>query len=137
MQSCECCGLSEECTRSYMGRVRAAYCGRYVCGLCAEAVKEELGRSKSVATMEEALSAHMKVCAQFHHAAWADPLVQLANVAELMRQILRKSSDGGSSPNSLKRPMSLSSQQWRSALLPSGIARSNSCFTLKGPSDLP
>lgn len=137
MESCECCGLAEECTRSYVARVRAVFCGRYICGLCAEAVKEEQGRSKSEVTIEEALSAHMNVCSQFKHAARADPLVQLANVAELMRQILRKSSDGGSSPNSPKRPMSLNSPRWRSSLPSTTITRSSSCFTMKPSTDLP
>ncbi|BBN17655.1 hypothetical protein Mp_7g16100 [Marchantia polymorpha subsp. ruderalis] len=124
MQSCECCGLKEECTRAYIGHVRTLFCGRYVCGLCAEAVKEERGRLQS-ASMEDALRAHMVVCAQFNHAARADPLVQLAAVAELMRQILRKS---GSNPGS---PSGSPKRQWRSNVAP---LRSQSCIVLKAPS---
>lgn len=132
MQACESCGLTEECTRSYVARVRSVFCGRYICGLCTEAVKEERGR-KRLDTMEEALEAHMAVCAQFNHAARADPLVQLANVAELMRQILRKSVEGGSSPNNSPkiRPASFRSSGWGSALAPShGMIRSISCTSL-------
>ncbi|CAM6106346.1 unnamed protein product [Calypogeia fissa] len=129
MQACECCGLAEECTRSYVARVRSVFCGRYICGLCTEAVKEERGRNRS-ATMEEALNAHMAVCAQFNRAARADPLVQLANVAELMRQILRKSAEGGSAPNSPKRPASFRSSGWRNTASSNGIIRSTSCTSI-------
>ncbi|KAL3678870.1 hypothetical protein R1sor_021826 [Riccia sorocarpa] len=117
MQPCECCGVTEECTSAYVGRVRDMFCDRYVCGLCAEAVKEERGRLKS-ASMEEALQAHMLVCAQFNHAARTDPLVQLAAVAELMRQILRKNSSNPGSPSSSPK------RQWRSNATP---LRSQSC----------
>lgn len=43
---CECCGLTEECTEEYIKRVRDRYSGRWICGLCAEAVKDELLRSE-------------------------------------------------------------------------------------------
>ncbi|KAF2301165.1 hypothetical protein GH714_020572 [Hevea brasiliensis] len=38
---CECCGMSEECTPEYIDRVRNKFLGKWICGLCAEAVKEE------------------------------------------------------------------------------------------------
>nr|POE59533.1 hypothetical protein CFP56_43416 [Quercus suber] len=38
---CHCCGLTEECTLDYIARVRERYQGRWICGLCAEAVKDE------------------------------------------------------------------------------------------------
>ncbi|CAJ1972009.1 unnamed protein product [Sphenostylis stenocarpa] len=41
---CCCCGLVEECTHAYIGRVKEKYGGRWICGLCAEAVKEERER---------------------------------------------------------------------------------------------
>jgi hypothetical protein len=136
MQSCECCGLAEECTPSYVSQVRATFCGRYVCGLCTEAVREERWRLNPAATMEEGLSAHMKVCAQFNVADRVDPLVQLANIADLMRQILRKSSSPSSSPNnSVKRPMNVKSHSWRSSPPPLSLARSKSCFPGTPPSD--
>ncbi|GAU26683.1 hypothetical protein TSUD_314600 [Trifolium subterraneum] len=53
---CYCCGLTEECTPSYINRVRDSYHGRWICGLCAEAVKEE--SLKSIST-DEALKRHM------------------------------------------------------------------------------
>ncbi|KAF8783691.1 hypothetical protein HU200_000385 [Digitaria exilis] len=39
---CECCGFTEECTPAYIAAVRAEYLGRWVCGLCAEAVGDEI-----------------------------------------------------------------------------------------------
>lgn len=75
--------------------------------------------------MEEALNAHMAVCAQFNRAARLDPLVQLADVAELMRQILRRSVEGGSLPNSPK-----SRSKWRAPAPSHGMIRSTSCTPL-------
>uniref|UniRef100_A0A0D3G2V1 DUF1677 family protein n=1 Tax=Oryza barthii TaxID=65489 RepID=A0A0D3G2V1_9ORYZ len=55
---CECCGMSEECTAAYAGAVRRRFSGRWVCGLCAEAVAEEAGKKKG-GEREAALAAHM------------------------------------------------------------------------------
>ncbi|CAN6168780.1 unnamed protein product [Urochloa humidicola] len=43
--ACECCGFTEECTAPYIARVRSRYGGRWICGLCGDAVGEELGRA--------------------------------------------------------------------------------------------
>ncbi|GMI75706.1 hypothetical protein HRI_001239900 [Hibiscus trionum] len=43
---CECCGMSEECTPEYIERVRSKYMGKWICGLCAEAVKEEMEKKQ-------------------------------------------------------------------------------------------
>ncbi|CAN6230951.1 unnamed protein product [Urochloa humidicola] len=61
---CECCGMSEECTPAYIGTVRRRFSGRWVCGLCAEAVAEEAG--KRGGDREAALAAHMAVCRRFN-----------------------------------------------------------------------
>ncbi|KAK1631675.1 hypothetical protein QYE76_005990 [Lolium multiflorum] len=56
---CECCGFTEECTPEYIAAVRAEYLGRWVCGLCAEAVGDEVRRAGSGAiTTAEALDRH-------------------------------------------------------------------------------
>ncbi|KQK21325.1 uncharacterized protein LOC100835759 [Brachypodium distachyon] len=57
--ACECCGLTEECTARYIADVRARYGGRWICGLCGDAVAEELGRGVSPV---EALDRHVSVC---------------------------------------------------------------------------
>uniref|UniRef100_A0A0D9VV53 DUF1677 family protein n=1 Tax=Leersia perrieri TaxID=77586 RepID=A0A0D9VV53_9ORYZ len=40
--ACECCGFTQECTAAYMAAVRARHGGRWICGLCGDAVGEEL-----------------------------------------------------------------------------------------------
>ncbi|KAL0330627.1 UNVERIFIED_CONTAM: hypothetical protein Sangu_1608200 [Sesamum angustifolium] len=59
---CECCGLTEECTEEYIKRVRERYSGRWICGLCGEAVKDEIVRSEKRIGNEEALNQHMSFC---------------------------------------------------------------------------
>nr|XP_012570741.1 uncharacterized protein LOC101488315 [Cicer arietinum] len=68
---CSCCGLVEECTHAYIACVRERFGGRWICGLCAEAVKEERVRSESekIITMDEALRRHTKFCQQFNSSA--------------------------------------------------------------------
>uniref|UniRef100_A0A0D3HDU3 DUF1677 family protein n=1 Tax=Oryza barthii TaxID=65489 RepID=A0A0D3HDU3_9ORYZ len=38
---CECCGLREDCTVEYIAGVKADFGGRWLCGLCSEAVRDE------------------------------------------------------------------------------------------------
>ncbi|KAK1323461.1 hypothetical protein QJS10_CPA02g01194 [Acorus calamus] len=88
---CECCGLSEDCTQAYIRRVRDRYCGRWVCGLCSEAVKEEsqrLGHSHHI-IVGEAVSAHMEICMKYNRTTRLNPSKSLARA---MSDILKKSS---------------------------------------------
>ncbi|KAL1557274.1 hypothetical protein AAHA92_07867 [Salvia divinorum] len=62
---CECCGLTEECTGEYIKRVRDRFSGRWICGLCSEAVKDEVVRSEKRIGNEEALNQHMSFCKKF------------------------------------------------------------------------
>jgi len=97
---CECCGMSEECTPSYICRVRELFCGRWVCGLCAEAVKEEHHRMGRGVPMEDALRIHMAVCIKFNKVSRSSPALYLADA---MRELLKKSSQANSlrsNPNS-------------------------------------
>lgn len=83
---CECCGMSEEFTTEYIERVKEKYLGKWVCGLCAEAVKEEL--EKNGGKKEEAINAHMSACVKFNKYGRAFPvLVQ----AQAMKEMLKKS----------------------------------------------
>uniref|UniRef100_A0A0E0JXP1 DUF1677 family protein n=1 Tax=Oryza punctata TaxID=4537 RepID=A0A0E0JXP1_ORYPU len=82
---CECCGMSEECTAAYIGEVRRRFSGRWVCGLCAEAVTEEAG--KNGGEHEAALAAHMAVCKRFNGFGRTHPALFQADA---MRDILRK-----------------------------------------------
>lgn len=111
---CECCGMSEEYTPEYVKRVRDKFSGKWICGLCSEAVKEEM--EKNGGMIEEALNSHMNHCARFNKLGRAYPVL---GQAEAMREILKKSSRiraKSMSPRDLK------------GLRKGGISRSSSCI---------
>ncbi|KAG6387999.1 hypothetical protein SASPL_153196 [Salvia splendens] len=108
---CECCGMLEECTPQYVKKVRGTY-GQMICGLCSEAVKEEM--EKNGGKREEALHAHVSVCARFNRLGRAYPVLCQA---EVMRDILRKN-----------RAKSLSPRDKGGTNQRGGIARSSSCI---------
>ncbi|KAK8556044.1 hypothetical protein V6N13_070115 [Hibiscus sabdariffa] len=92
---CECCGLKEDCTQDYINDVKAKFDGKWLCGLCSEAVRDEVSRSKKKQfRVEEAVAAHMSFCGKFK----SNPAVR---VADGMRQLLRRS--GVNSPSSSKK----------------------------------
>ncbi|KAK4837240.1 hypothetical protein QYF36_003888 [Acer negundo] len=41
------CELTEECTHAYIERICKQYQGKWICGLCAEAIKDEIIRTES------------------------------------------------------------------------------------------
>ncbi|KAH6783822.1 DUF1677 family protein [Perilla frutescens var. hirtella] len=110
---CECCGMSEECTPQYVKRLRERY-GQMICGLCSEAVKEEM--EKNGGKREEALHAHVSACARFNRLGRAYPVLCQA---EAMREILRKNRAKSLSPRDKG-----GTNQKRGG----GIARSSSCI---------
>ncbi|GJT84974.1 reverse transcriptase domain-containing protein [Tanacetum coccineum] len=114
---CECCGLKEECTPAYITAIRERYQGNWICGLCGEAVKDEMIRSKRLISTEEAMTRHMTFCRGSLSAP--NPVVHLIAA---MRQILKRSLD---SPRSLRSmpssPMVKSSES-------GGLARCESCM---------
>ncbi|KAF8725575.1 hypothetical protein HU200_020111 [Digitaria exilis] len=84
---CACCSVPEECTAAYIWRVRAAHCGSWVCGLCAEAVGERR-RREPAAGVEAALRWHTAVCRDFNATTRLNPKLSLAGS---MRDIARRS----------------------------------------------
>lgn len=90
MVRCECCGLKEDCTQDYISEVKANFDGKWLCGLCSEAVRDELVKGF---VGDEAMKAHMAFCSKFK----ANPAVR---VADGMRQLLRRRSGDLSSPSS-------------------------------------
>ncbi|KAL5218960.1 hypothetical protein ABZP36_019644 [Zizania latifolia] len=87
VMSCECCELEEECTGEFIGGVRAYFGGRWLCGLCSEAVKYEAGKcSPRAPDVEEAVRAHMAFCRMLKRGGPAE------RVAEGMCQMLRTAS---------------------------------------------
>ncbi|XP_073006160.1 uncharacterized protein [Typha latifolia] len=91
---CECCGLKEDCTQDYISSVKANFDGKWLCGLCSEAVRDEVGKeTKKGHGVEEAMRAHMAFCRRTR----ANPAVE---VADGMRQMLRRRSAEMSRPAS-------------------------------------
>ncbi|GKV24725.1 hypothetical protein SLEP1_g34304 [Rubroshorea leprosula] len=62
---CDSCGFTEECTPAYILRVRERHQGRWICGLCIEAVKDEVHRSDTAISTAEALNRHINFCEEF------------------------------------------------------------------------
>ncbi|XP_047966968.1 uncharacterized protein LOC125211284 [Salvia hispanica] len=85
---CECCGLTEECTEAYVELVRERYSGRWICGLCAEAVKEEMAR---IGSCEEALDRHLNFCRNFKNLC--PPKRPTEELIAAVKQVLLRSLD--------------------------------------------
>ncbi|CAK9154396.1 unnamed protein product [Ilex paraguariensis] len=93
LAKCECCGLKEDCTQDYITEVKAKFEGKWLCGLCSEAVRDEVDRGKKPSGMEEAVKAHMSFCRKYK----SNPAIR---VADGMRQMLRRRSGDLSSSSS-------------------------------------
>ncbi|KNA03797.1 hypothetical protein SOVF_205700 [Spinacia oleracea] len=78
---CECCGLKEECTVEYINAIKENYNGKWLCGLCSEAVRDEVNRNG----VEDAVRAHMSFCSNYNSSP-------ASRVADGMRQMLRRRS---------------------------------------------
>ncbi|CAI9753788.1 unnamed protein product [Fraxinus pennsylvanica] len=111
---CECCGMTEECTPGYVGQVRDKFSGKWICGLCSEAVKEET--DKNGGNREEALNSHMHACVRFNKYGRAYPILYQA---EAMREILKKRQ---------VRSKSMGARDNAAATKKGGILRSSSCI---------
>ncbi|XP_051129496.1 uncharacterized protein LOC127250324 [Andrographis paniculata] len=94
LAKCECCGLKEDCTQHYISQVKAKFQGKWLCGLCSEAVADEPDKST-----DEAVKAHMSFCRKYK----SNPAVR---VADGMRQMLRRRSEESGSSNSSPSPSS-------------------------------
>lgn len=87
---CYCCGLTEECTPRYINGVRERYEGRWICGLCAEAVKEEgLKLKDDDVSTDEALKRHMK----FRSSTSSPPNKPTLDLILAMKHLLFRSLD--------------------------------------------
>ncbi|XP_057426784.1 uncharacterized protein LOC130720178 [Lotus japonicus] len=105
---CCCCGLVEECTQAYIARVKERFGGRWICGLCAEAVKEERVREKKMISMDEALDRHIGFCQEFRYSAPNEE-----DLVHAVKQILFRSLDSPRKERFSCRP----------------LGRSQSCFS--------
>ncbi|OEL25399.1 hypothetical protein BAE44_0013580, partial [Dichanthelium oligosanthes] len=83
---CACCGLKEDCTQEYIDNVKGNFGGKWLCGLCSEAVRDELSKDRSKEDgIEEAIKAHMEFCRM----PLSSPAVR---VADGMKEMLRRRS---------------------------------------------
>ncbi|OIT38725.1 PREDICTED: uncharacterized protein LOC109239039 [Nicotiana attenuata] len=105
LAKCDCCGLKEDCTKDYINEVKGNFEGKWLCGLCSEAVRYEVNRGKQFLGMEEAVKAHMSFCGNFKS---NNPAV---HVADGMRQMLRRRSGDLSSNSSSQYTTSISTSQ--------------------------
>lgn len=119
---CDCCGLTEECTLSYIAKIRERYQGRWICGLCAEAIKDEVFRSGRIISSEEALNRHMNFCMKFNSSTPTDSTELLISA---MKQIVRKSLD---SPRAMRSTPS-SPMRNDDGVRNRSLVRSGSCFS--------
>ncbi|KAE8724465.1 protein LURP-one-related 6-like [Hibiscus syriacus] len=120
---CECCGFTEECTVAYVTRVRNRYQGRWICGLCIEAVKDEALRSATLISAEEALERHIRFCEKFR--AWS-PSDKTEHPIFAMGRILRRCLD---SPRPLRSKSSSVLPGLEGVKRPPHLLRSESCFS--------
>ncbi|KAL5822347.1 hypothetical protein ACOSQ3_020255 [Xanthoceras sorbifolium] len=134
---CDCCELTEECTQAYIDRIRERYLGKWICGLCAEAIKDEIIRTdhqRLIITTEEAMANHMSFCKKFRSSSGGGPPPDATiHLISAMRQLLRRSLD---SPRGLRStPTSPTNKvvgEIRHRGGP-GLTRAESCFpTLSG-----
>ncbi|PKA65715.1 hypothetical protein AXF42_Ash013130 [Apostasia shenzhenica] len=135
---CECCGLTEECTPDYIAQVRDRSHGRWICGLCSDAVEDEIRRAGCLISIEEAIDRHMIFSREgrdFRHwvdsQQWEDSAEPLISA---MRQLLRRSLD---SPRQLRStpvsPRRLAEEKHSGSISSSSLTRSGSClYTVAG-----
>ncbi|RRT66061.1 hypothetical protein BHM03_00045886 [Ensete ventricosum] len=102
---CECCGLEEDCTEEYISRVKADFGGKWLCGLCSEAVRDEAGkgrRTKGCGGLEEAVMAH----ASFRRRPHSNPAIDVVDGMRRMLWRRRMSVDMLPSATSSGKPVS-------------------------------
>ncbi|KAL2346619.1 hypothetical protein Fmac_000619 [Flemingia macrophylla] len=105
---CYCCGLTEECTPTYIDGVKKRYEGRWICGLCAEAVKEEEGLKLKdddvIVSTDEALKRHMK----FRSSTSSPPNKPTLDLILAMKHLLFRSLDSPKKDSLTFSPLSMS-----------------------------
>ncbi|KAF0908161.1 hypothetical protein E2562_022961 [Oryza meyeriana var. granulata] len=90
-----------ECTAPYIAGVRARYEGRWICGLCGDAVGEELGRASPPISPAEALDRHTCVCgAGRRSTAPPSPAESADDLIAALRLLLRRRLLGSPPPPS-------------------------------------
>lgn len=121
---CDSCGFPEDCTLAYILRIRERFHGRWICGLCIEAVKDEVMRSDTLISTEEALNRHMNFCRNFRS---AKRVSESEHPISAFGRLLRRSLD---SPRALRSNSSsaLGGIKAVEGISPKTLVRSGSCF---------
>ncbi|XP_052183893.1 uncharacterized protein LOC127795948 isoform X2 [Diospyros lotus] len=119
---CESCGFTEECTLLYIARIQERYNGRWICGLCVEAVKDEVVRSEGLISTEEALDRHISFCKNFQSSSPPSGATDhpISAIGKLLRRSLDSPRALRSTPNSpvgaVRRPQLIRSESCFSSL---------------------
>ncbi|CAN6722077.1 unnamed protein product [Malus baccata var. baccata] len=88
---CYCCCLKEECTPAYVAAVKERHQGRWICGLCTEAINDENSRSPRKISTEEAVKRHLRFCREFRKSI--PPANPTADLISAMKQLLLRTLD--------------------------------------------
>ncbi|OWM77327.1 uncharacterized protein LOC116189593 [Punica granatum] len=122
---CDSCGFTEDCTVAYILRIRERFHGRWICGLCIEAVKDEILRSERRISTEEALNRHINFCRKFRS---PKPVGETEHPISAIGRLLRRSLD---SPRPLRTSSSyvLRGIEAVDSVDPKALVRSGSCFS--------
>lgn len=101
------------------------YGGKWICGLCAEAVKDEIVRCQKLISPDEAMARHFSFCSKFR--ASGPPQDPTVHLIRAMRRVLRK---GLESPKSLRSmPCSPTGKRRELDLESVVLTRSESCMS--------
>ena len=110
--NCECCGMAEDCTPTYISRIREKYYDKWLCGLCSEAVQEKKRKYRKF-TNEQALEAHMAICKQFNRNTRMNPKLSLADaMINFARKRSQQRNSGGSYPSTARPARTCSCGPW-------------------------
>ncbi|MCL7022249.1 hypothetical protein MKW94_003696 [Papaver nudicaule] len=124
---CNCCGMNEECTQEYIDKIRERYEGKWVCGLCSEAIENEMNKSEKLISIEEAVNRHMDFYKKF--SCSSPPTSPNLDLIFAIKQLCRKTLD---SPRSLRSTPSSPSRSNDDIGIGHPLARSESCFSTLG-----
>ncbi|PIN24708.1 hypothetical protein CDL12_02564 [Handroanthus impetiginosus] len=91
---CECCGLKEDCTKEYISRIRNSFSGKWVCGLCSEAVMERVDHGP--VAIEEAIITHKNFVEEFNSTTRVNPKLSLTwAMKDIAKRSGEKRKNGG------------------------------------------
>ncbi|XP_026440821.1 uncharacterized protein LOC113339812 [Papaver somniferum] len=123
---CNCCGMNEECSQEYIEKIRERYQGKWVCGLCSEAIDEEIIKKRIC--IQEAVNRHEDFYKKF--SCSSPPTSPNLDLIFAIKQLCRKTLD---SPRGLRStPSSPSRRSNEDIGVGHPLARSESCFSSLG-----